>query len=268
VRKAWAIVLLLIAWLPVSEKRSAQGAESGTRVWNAQWRTPWSYDGPRGPEHWSSLAPEYAACGGKEQSPIDIRSPVKADLPAARFEYRSNPLQYLINNGRTVRVNFHAPGSSDFLVVGNKRYELTQFHFHHPSDELIHGKSYDMVLHLMHEATDGSQAGVAVLLTRGKANVMLQKIWDHMPVAEGPEQNVPGVEINPAGLLPPRRALGYFSYTGSLTAPPCTEHVEWVVLRTPVEVSNAQISVFAKLFPHNVRPVQPLNGRVVRESRW
>lgn len=233
----------------------------------AQWRTPWAYDGARGPGHWSDLDPEYAACDtGKAQSPIDIRQTVKAAVPAIRFEYKSGPLKYLINNGKTIRVNYHDPkGTGDFLMVGGKRYQLTQFHFHRPSEEYVQGKQYDMVAHFMHEASDGTLAGVAVFLRAGHPNATIQQLWDHMPESEGPEQEIAGVAINPAGLVP--RDTGYYTYVGSLTAPPCTEGVTWFVLKTPVEVSPDQIRAFARLYPHDVRPPQPLNGRVVKESQ-
>lgn len=231
-----------------------------------QWKTPWTYEGPKGAEHWADLDPAYADCrAGKEQSPIDIRNARKSSLPAMRFEYKSAPLKYLVNNGYTIRVNYHAPGSRDYLIVGNARYQLTQFHFHHPSEELVNGVNYDMVAHLMHEASDGRIAGVAVFLKAGKANSMVQQIWDHMPPTKGNEQEIPGVEMNPAGLLP--ADLSYYRYDGSLTAPPCTEGVTWFVLKTPVEVSAEQIRAFAALFPRDVRPVQPLNGRTIEESR-
>jgi carbonic anhydrase len=105
----------------------------------------------------------------------------KAELPTIRFEDRSGPLKYLINNGYTIRVNYHAPGSGDSLIVGDKRHQLMQFHFHRPSEEYIHGKPYDMVLHLMYEASDGKIAGVAVLLKSGCANATIQQIWEHCP---------------------------------------------------------------------------------------
>ena len=106
----------------------------------AQWKTPWSYKGANGPEHWGDLDPEYAACNGKEQSPIYIQCVEKAELPALRFVDKSGPLR-IINNGYTaVRVNYPA-GNGNFLLVGDQRYELTQFHFHHPSEEQIHGKT-------------------------------------------------------------------------------------------------------------------------------
>jgi carbonic anhydrase len=233
----------------------------------AQWKTPWTYEGKTGAAHWGDLDPDYAPCkAGKEQSPIDIQTAEKVDLPSLRFEYKAEPLKYLINNGYTVRVNYHdAPGSGSFLMVGDKRYQLTQFHFHHPSEEYIHGKPYPMVLHLMHQASDGKVAGVTVFLRQGGPNATIQQVWDHMPTTKGNEEEIPGVEINPADLLP--RDTGYYMYTGSLTAPPCTEGVTWFVLKTPVDVSREQIDAFAKLYPHDVRPLQPLNGRIVKESR-
>ena len=235
----------------------------------AQWKTPWTYEGEK---HWSDLDPAYSACnGGREQSPIDIQTAEKADLPAIRFEYISGPLKYLINNGHTIRVNYHdAPGSGNFLIVGGKRYQLTQFHFHRPSEEYIHGKPYDMVIHLMHQASDGTIAGVAVLLKAGSANATIQLLWQHIPEVEGKdvegkELEIAGVDLNPAGLLP--HDTYYYTYMGSLTAPPCTEGVTWFVLKTPVEISAEEISAFARLYPHDVRSPQPLNGRIVKQSQ-
>jgi carbonic anhydrase len=255
-RKGWMTFLLLVV--------AAVLVPAGPQ---AQWKTHWTYEGATGAEHWSELDPEYAACnGGKQQSPIDIRDAEKAELPALRFEYKGGPLQYLINNGYTIRVNYHdAPGSGNFLIVGDQRYQLTQFHFHRPSEEYIHGEPYDMVVHLMHQASDGKVAAVAVLLQAGRANATIQQIWEHMPTTEGKEQAIAAVEVNPAGLLP--HSATYYTYTGSLTAPPCSEDVTWFVLKIPVNISSEQISAFAKLYPHDVRPVQPLNGRVVKESQ-
>jgi carbonic anhydrase len=255
-RKVWIAFVLVIA--------AVIFVPAGPR---AQWKTKWTYEGATGAQHWSELDPDWAACNaGKEQSPIDIRSAKKAELPAIRFEYKSGPLKYLINNGYTIRVNYHdAPGSGNFMMLGDKRYQLTQFHFHRPSEEYIHGKPYDMVAHFMHQSSDGKIIGVAVLLKAGSANATIQQLWEHMPMTKGDEQEIAGVEVNPAGLLPHDTA--YYTYMGSLTAPPCTEGVTWFVLKTPMEVSTEEISAFAKLYPHDVRPLQPLNGRVVQESR-
>ena len=241
------------------------GASAAPPLLRAQWKTPWEYSGARGPDHWSALDPTYALCNtGRAQSPIDIRATTIAALPALRFDYRSYPLAGLTDNGKTIRVNYHAHRNDNFLVVGDERYRLTQFHFHRPSEELVNGTAYDMALHLMHETNDGRVAGVAVLLTAGKPSATVQRIWDHMPKVVGTEESVPGVDVDPTSMLP--RDLGYYMYEGSVTAPPCTEGVTWFVLKTPVEISPAQIAAFTKRYPHDVRPVQPLNGRVVRAT--
>ena len=238
---------------------------AGQQAQDPAYSNKWSYEGVNGPEHWGDLDPGYAACKtGKEQSPIDIRTAKKANLPALRFEYKSGPLR-IINSGHTIRVNYYAPGSGSFLIVGDKRYQLTQFHFHHPSEEYIHGKPSDMVVHLIHAAADGKIASVAVLLKAGSANATIQQLWDHIPATEGKEEQIAGVELNPAGLLP--QDTSYYTYIGSGTAPPCGEGVVWFVLKSPVGISSQEIDVFARLYPHDVRPVQPLNGRVVNERR-
>jgi carbonic anhydrase len=232
---------------------------------HAQWKTPWTYDQA---DRWSALDPDYAACNnGRAQSPVDIRGAVPADLPALTFDYHPGPLQYLINNGYTIRVNYHdAPGAGNFLVIDGTRYHLTQFHFHRPSEEAVNGRFYPMVLHLMHESADSKVVGIAVFLRAGRANSTVQQLWNAMPPAKGAEQSVPGVTIDPAALLP-RNTAAYYRYEGSLTAPPCTEGVTWYVLRTPIEISRAQIAAFARLYPHDVRPLQPLNGRTIQVTR-
>jgi carbonic anhydrase len=260
---AISLSALLIVPLFVAPPSRAQSADYSHYV--SPWKTPWDYEGPRGHEHWSELDPAYAPCNaGKAQSPIDIRTTRKTRLPPLRFEYRREPIYYVINNAHTIRVDYHdTPGSGSYLIVGEKRYQLTQFHFHRPSEEYVRGRQYDMVLHLMHKASDGEEAGVAVLLTSGRANGTVAELWQHMPRDEG-QRAAPGVELDPADMLPGTR--GYYVYTGSVTAPPCTEGVKWFVLKTPVEVSAAQIAAFAELYPNDARPPQPLNGRVVQES--
>jgi carbonic anhydrase len=250
-----------VIWMLWVSPAAAGGGDGG---YISPWRTPWTYQGERGSEHWSDLDPLYAACKGSEQSPIDIRHAVKANLPKLGIEYHRAPIDYVVNNGHTIRVNYGAPGSGDYLIVGEKRYELTQFHFHRPSEERIGGKAYDMVVHLMHQSSDGEVAGVAVLVKAGRPNATVQAIWDHMPDTEG-QRRAEGLAVDPADFLPGRR--DYYSYTGSQTAPPCTEGVKWIVLKQPIELSAGEIEAFAKLYPDDVRPVQPLNGRLVSESR-
>ena len=244
---------------------SLEAQETGVEQYVSPWKTPWDYEGARGAEHWSELDPDYAVCNtGKEQSPIDIRDAEKADLPKLRFESKSGTIRYVINNAHTIRVNYRA-GNGNFLLVGDDRYELTQFHFHHPSEEQIEGKAHEMEVHLMYRSSDGKVAGVTVFVNPGGANSTVEKLWQHMPKAEG-QQEAAGVEISPAALLP-RDTNAHYLYAGSVTAPPCTEGVTWFVLKKPIAISAKQISAFAELYPNDARPIQPLNGRVVKQSR-
>jgi carbonic anhydrase len=221
----------------------------------------WSYDGDGRPAHWGDLNPDYALCNlGRRQSPIDIHHAKKEHLPPIQFNYQSSPLK-VINNGHTIQVNYE-PGSS--ITVGGSRYELRQFHFHHPSEETINGKASDMVIHLVHADDQGRLAVIAVLLRKGNSNPAIQKLWDNLPKTEGKEEAVGGVEINATSLLP--ESHQYYTFDGSLTTPPCSENVTWFVLKMPVYISADQIDSFARLYPNNARPTQATNHRAIRES--
>jgi carbonic anhydrase len=221
----------------------------------------WSYGGPSGPQHWGDLEPEYSTCKtGKHQSPIDIRNPERTDLPKLSFDYHPVPLK-IVDNGHTIQIDY-APGS--FITVDKKKYQLVQFHFHHPSEEKIDGQAYDMVAHLVHKDSEGHLAVVAVLLKQGQANPLIQTLWDHLPKQVGREEAVAKVQVNAADLLP--KHTGYYAFEGSLTTPPCTEGVRWLILSDPEAISHSQLKTFSQLYHNNARPTQPVNGRVVKET--
>jgi carbonic anhydrase len=161
-----------------------------------------------------------------------------------------------------VQVNV-APGST--LTVGGKRYQLVQFHFHKPSEEMIDGKRFDMVAHLVHRDAAGHLAVVAVPLRSGAPNSLIAKVWRNLPKRQGLEVAAKGIAINAAQLLPASR--GYYAFQGSLTTPPCSEGVRWFVLKTPVDISAGEVAAFGTLYPANARPVQPLNGREILSTR-
>ena len=223
----------------------------------------WAYSGPNGPSHWRDLESDFAACEtGKHQSPIDITNARRdSALPPMQFDYKPSRLR-IINNGHTIRVNY-APGSS--ITFDGKTFPLTQFHFHRPSEEEIAGKKFDMVIHLVHEGSAGT-AVVAVLVKSGGENPAIQKLWANLPKTEGKEEEVANLTFNAADLLPADR--NYYTFEGSLTTPPCTEGVEWFVLKTAIEISAPQIATFAKFYPMNARYIQPPHGREVRESEF
>ncbi len=221
----------------------------------------WSYEGAGGPEHWADLQPEYALCRhGQRQSPIDIRDGIALDLEPIQFEYQ--PSLFTIEDTRhgiEVRV-----GGNRLALLG-KHYELEQIRFHRPAEETIEGRRFDMGVHLEHRAFDGERLIVAVLLETGEAHPLVQTLWNHLPLERGMKVSPPAAPIDLNRLLPEYR--GYHTYMGSLTRPPCTEGVVWVVLQQPVQISAEQEAIFARLHPGNARPVQPGQGRLIKSSR-
>ena len=222
----------------------------------------WDYGPSRGPSHWGELKREYAPCkDGHHQSPIDIRNPLKADLPAIQFHYEPSPLN-IIDNGHTIMINY-SPGS--FITVGGRRYELKQFHFHRPSEEKIDGKAYEMTVHFVHTDEKGNVAVVAVLLEKGEDNALVNTLWKDLPKEKEKVESEKDVQIDADRLLPQDHS--YYTFFGSLTTPPCSEGVTWLVLKHPVSVSAAEIEQFSKLYRNDARPTQPVYGRVVLESK-
>ena len=221
----------------------------------------WGYAGEGGPEQWGQLKPEFSTCAsGSRQSPIDIRSGVKVDLEPIQFDYRPSAFG-VIDNGHTIQVNV---GGGNAIEVQGRRYDLVQFHFHRPSEERINGRQFDMVAHLVHKDPEGRLAVVAVLLDRGgMAQPLIQTVWNNLPLEKGSEVGVRG-DIDMNHLLPADRR--YFTYMGSLTTPPCSEGVLWLVLQQPVPMAQDQIGVFSKLYPMNARPVQQASGRLIKQS--
>ncbi|MEB3282009.1 MAG: carbonic anhydrase family protein [Lyngbya sp.] len=217
----------------------------------------WGYKGEIGPENWGELKEDFALCEtGLQQSPINIDTEALTPKPKIEFSYDYTPLR-VVNIGHTVQVEYE---SGSTIKVDNKQYELKQFHFHSPSEHQLNGKSYPMEVHLVHQSSDGELAVIGILMEEGTNNRFISSIWPHVP-EETRENPVSGVAIN-ASALPPQEQV-YFNYTGSLTTPPCSEGVNWIVFEKPIEVSEEQIEYFRSVYNVNARPVQPLNERQV-----
>jgi carbonic anhydrase len=218
----------------------------------------WTYSGHEGPEHWGELSPEFSICAtGKNQSPINLTGMIEGDLPELKVNYKAGGSE-VINNGHTIQVNYE-PGST--MTVGDRSFELKQFHFHSPSENTIEGQSYPMEAHFVHADRDGNLAVIAVMFESGKHNEELEKAWAPMPMKEGQKAMLEET-IDANALLP--HDHDYYRFNGSLTTPPCSEGVNWFVIKSNDSVSKEQIEKFVHAMHHdNNRPVQPVNARVV-----
>jgi carbonic anhydrase len=229
----------------------------------------WSYRGATGTDFWGELAPEFQTCSsGQAQSPINILTNVPPNIEGSgftlnvgslNFNYQDTPLT-IVNNGRTIRVDYQ-PGSS--LTLDGEVYELLQFHFHQPSEHLISGKAEAMEAHFVHRhQTTGDLVVLAVLMSEGKLNQALDSIWQQIPQSDSPTSQVSDLTINALQLLP-ENSRQYYRYQGSLTTPPCSEIVTWLVLKQLVSVSKSQLTRFFAAIGNNARPVQALNRRAL-----
>jgi carbonic anhydrase len=235
-----------------STAEAAHAAKSHTKHW--------SYEGDTGPHAWAKLAPEYAKCGnGQRQSPIDIRDGMRVELEPVAFEYRPSGFR-VVDNGHTIQANVN--GWNSIRVMG-RRYRLEQFHFHRPSEEMIDGKQFEMVVHLVHKDGEGRLAVVAVLVEVGARQPVIQAVLNNLPLERGDEITA-NANLDLAQLLPGDRR--YFTYMGSLTTPPCTEDVLWIVMKQPVQATVEQLDLFSRMYPMNARPIQSSSGRTIKES--
>ena len=254
-RKLFLVILLVIASLVMSAC-APQVEESHTTE-----AVHWTYEGEEGPEHWGEINPDYAVCGtGKSQSPIDVESATGDDLTNISFHYQPSEVN-ILNNGHTVQVNYD---SGSYIELDGARYDVAQFHYHAPSEHAVDGKLFAAELHIVHKNADGGLAVVGILLDEGAQNDALQPFIENLPAEESEAADV-GVKINAADLLPVVQTT--YRYSGSLTTPPCSEGVNWLLMTTPVEISTEQLTALESLFDHgNNRPVQPLNDRPLVED--
>ena len=218
----------------------------------------WSYEGEAGPANWGKLDPSYVMCGiGRNQSPVDLSRFTEAELAPLKMHYKTAANE-IVNNGHTLQVNY-TPGST--LVVDGREFELKQFHFHSPSENTLNGKHFPLEGHLVHADKDGNLAVLAVMFAEGAENPLLGRLWQHVPPNKGDKSALPA-GMNVQSLLPTLHS--HCAFNGSLTTPPCTEGVRWLVIKQPATASKEQVERFSgTIGEDNNRPVQPLNARAV-----
>jgi carbonic anhydrase len=226
--------------------------------------TGWSYQGDTGPAHWGDLEPEFVlAKTGKHQSPIDVvpDEAVAAQLPELETHYHATTVN-IINNGHTIEDDYTGGG---YMEVDGHRYDLAQFHFHSPSEHTIDGKHSAMEMHLVHKDAQDQLAVLAVMINEGAENSEFRRFGHCLPAEPGRADVEEDLLVDATKLLPP--SLASYRYSGSLTTPPCTEGVNWIILQTPIQASQQQIKRFRTLYYGNNRPTQPLHARIVQATR-
>ena len=237
----------------------------------------WGYAESDGPSQWCFLSPDFELCCESRQdatqSPIDIAtaSTVVEKLPRFTFDYRRTSVEVL-HNGHTIQAN--VPAGTGTIWIGEKAYNLLQFHFHTPSEHTVNGQKFPIEAHLVHRADDGEIAVVGVFIVEGRKHGKLDEIWEELPQEEGETQAIEEFELRsvlPNGDHWRRRN---YRYDGSFTTPPCTESINWLVFAQPREMSAEQIHAFQALFSGeefpdgNRRNVQPVNNRPVHADQW
>jgi carbonic anhydrase len=221
-------------------------------------KSDWGYQGDKGPESWGKLAAEYATClTGLNQSPVNITDAIESDLPPLSLNYQQSA-NVIMNNGHTIQINYP---SGSTLKVGDHEYELKQFHFHSPSENQINGKSFPLEAHLVHADKKGALAVLGIMFEEGGKNPLLEIAWTSMPTIAKTRKILP-TPINVSNMLPSSK--DYYRFNGSLTTPPCSEGVLWLVVKQTVMASKEQIEQFTQALQHaNNRPLQAHNARAI-----
>lgn len=251
-------------------------AQSCATINDAATKIAWGYEGKIGPEYWGSLNAAYAVCAnGKLQSPINIKKDTIIKNTALALNYQPAPMRIvddgitelmignvhtIFNDGHTIQLNFDSD-TPESIIYDGKNYQLVQFHIHSPSENKWQGHAYPMELHFVHQGEKGTLLVIGVFVRHGKENPGFKQVLAHLPKREGRVVTINSKKINPKDLIPIRQ--DYYSFAGSLTTPPCSEGVQWLMMAEPITASAVQIAKLKRVIGSNARPVQPLHGRQV-----
>jgi len=227
----------------------------------------WGYKDGGAPENWAVLDPGFALCrDGVEQSPIDLTAAVTIEDAgierwlgkAALTPKQRARVMDLVDNGHTIQITNDVPM---FIELGGVRYELVQFHFHAPSEHTIDGARAPLEIHYVHKSVAGDLAVIGILVEEGVYDVLWEPVIAALPAAPGDARHLEDLELDISELRPlPRR---YFRYLGSLTTPPCSEGVQWIVMAEKRQISPEQMAAMVSRLHNNNRPVQPLGNRKI-----
>ncbi|PIQ10150.1 MAG: carbonic anhydrase [Ignavibacteriales bacterium CG18_big_fil_WC_8_21_14_2_50_31_20] len=219
----------------------------------------WTYnEDEHGPTNWKNLCDGFSACGEKSQSPINIitnEGIVDSNLLALEINYISTPVN-IVNNGHTIQFNV---SGNNTISISDKDYKLLQFHFHAKSEHTMNGNHYPIEVHFVNQYSSSDYSVIGVMFEEGEINELLTEFLPIFPESKGEYNSEKIIDLKK--LFP--NNLSYYNYNGSLTTPPCSEVVNWIVLKNTIEASNEQIEKFSKILNGNYRPIMPLNERKI-----
>lgn len=239
--------------------------------------TEWGYKGNISPESWSFLNPNFKICAtGKLQSPVNIRrnrtKETQADLQLHYVQGKATLItpaittltigtqKIAVKNSNGLQITF--PDAQQNMRYVTVAFHLIEMHFHSPSEHQLNGRDFPIEIHFVHQDDDGDVAILAVLANGGQPNNELQKVIQQLPLPKKPVV----INFDPLQMLPAQK--DFFAYPGSLTTPPCTEGLSWIVFANPITISPQQIVLLRRMVGVNARTVQPLNGRVVTFNKF
>lgn len=232
--------------------------------------THWGYEGDVGPEQWGELSEEFKTCKiGLQQSPIDLRDAIDAELKDFEIIYQDIPLQTSLceqsccNNGHSIQIDAPPDGGNRITLEG-QNFNLVQFHLHHPSEHTVNGQRYPMESHFVYQNENGQFVVLGLLMKEGTENIALQPVWNAFRHETNTKSSGGDNVVSMGKIFPADRSC--YHYFGSLTTPPCSEIVRWVVFQTPIELSKSQISQSSQIFPSNARPIQSRNRSFLLKS--
>lgn len=221
----------------------------------------WSYSGSNGPEFWGDIQDASACKMGQEQSPINITAVTPSTTAAPIINYSQSANLKVNDDDHTIA--YTPTTQNNTITLNNERYVLKQLHYHVPSEHQLGGKNYPGEMHFVHANSTGNIAIVGVMLQNGEANDVLRILLNGTQLTVENEVEFTANKVDLSALIPTMPT--FYHYSGSLTTPPCSEKVQWYIVKQPLALASDQLAIMTDLYEGNNRPVQSQGRRLVQQ---
>lgn len=209
---------------------------------------------------------------GLIQSPINILTTTLREASRHELEVTSvhdDKATAVVNKGHTIELEFD-PGTE--VTFDGKTYDFIQAHFHTPSEHQIDGMTFPMEMHFVSERKKQDSKNpeylvLAAFFKMGNENKFINGFINKIPTHENDTVSLSDEPVYVDDLIGPINPdREYYFYKGSLTTPPYTESVNWLILREIIEASPDQIGTINDLEGDNARHVQARFGREIEAN--